>query len=155
MQEEGLYPDPKIFVTVISRLGEQGKWNMIQKTFENMKRRGHKKSGTIYAALVDIYGQYGKFKDAEACISALKAEVKVLQLMEAGEIELNVIMLNVLMNAFGVAGFSPDVVMYTTLMKAYIRARRSLMEHAGCTPNRKARKMLQVALMVLQQRNCE
>lgn len=30
--------------------------------------------------------------------------VKVLQLMEAEGIELNVIMLNVLMNAFGVAG---------------------------------------------------
>lgn len=29
------------------------------------------------------------------------------------------------------------------------------MEHAGCTPDRKARQMLQVALMVLQQRNCE
>lgn len=105
--------------------------------------------------------------------------VKVLQLMEAEGIELNVIMLNVLMNAFGVAGrhlealsiyhhikesgFSPDVVTYTTLMKAYIRARKfnkvpevyKEMEHAGCTPDRKARQMLQVALIILQQRNCE
>lgn len=112
--------------------------------------------------------------------------VKVLQIMEAEGIELNVVMLNVLMNAFGIArrhlealsiyqhikesvslvilhqncwlvmkrlqdflkdfnffkqffcwdtrflmifflflkGFSPDIVTYTTLMKAFIRAKK-------------------------------
>ena len=28
MQEQGLHPDPKIFITIISRLGEQGKWDV-------------------------------------------------------------------------------------------------------------------------------
>ena len=73
MLEQGLYPDPKIFITIISHLGEQGKWD-VMKNFETMKYRGHKKSGAIYAVLVDIYGQYGRFDDAEVCISALKSE---------------------------------------------------------------------------------
>lgn len=58
-------------------------------------------------------------------------------------------------------GLSPDVVTYTTLMKAFIRARKydkvpeiyMDMECAGCTPDRKARQMLQVASLVLEQRN--
>lgn len=92
-------------------------------------------------------------------------------------------------------GFSPDVVTYTTLMKAFIRAKKcdkvlfhssvalllilkgssdgfssckrlsrrisnffwqvpeiyKEMECAGCTPDRKARQMLKVALNVLEQ----
>ena len=39
-----------------------------------MNCRGYKKSGVIYAVLVDIYGQYGKFQDAEECVAALKSE---------------------------------------------------------------------------------
>ncbi|KAL5540287.1 hypothetical protein UlMin_024443 [Ulmus minor] len=49
--------------------------------------------------------------------------------MEEEGFEPNVVMLNVLMNAFGIAcryleGFTPDVVTYTTLMKAFIRAKK-------------------------------
>lgn len=103
--------------------------------------------------------------------------IKVLQLMEAEGIELNLLMLNVLINAFSTAGrhlealsvfnhiretgFCPDVVTYSTLMKAFIRAKKfdqvpsiyREMESAGCTPDRKAREMLQAAEMVLQQRH--
>lgn len=39
-----------------------------------MKYRGLQRSGIIYAVLVDIYGQYGKFQDAEECLAALKSE---------------------------------------------------------------------------------
>ncbi|KAF7146868.1 hypothetical protein RHSIM_Rhsim03G0219800 [Rhododendron simsii] len=39
-----------------------------------MKCRGHQKSGAIYSVLVDIYGQYGRFQDAEECVNALKVE---------------------------------------------------------------------------------
>ncbi|KAI7994881.1 hypothetical protein LOK49_LG11G00063 [Camellia lanceoleosa] len=74
MLEQGVYPDPKIFITIISRLGEQGNWDMMKKNFENMKCRGHKRSGVIYAVLVDIYGQYRRFLDAEEYINALKLE---------------------------------------------------------------------------------
>ncbi|PPD76449.1 hypothetical protein GOBAR_DD26627 [Gossypium barbadense] len=97
--------------------------------------------------------------------------------MEAEGIELNIIMLNVLINAFGIAGrheealsiyqhikesgISPDVVTYSTLMKAFIRAKKfdkvpeiyKEMESYGCTPDRKARQMLQTALMVLERRH--
>ncbi|XWS58789.1 hypothetical protein CRYUN_Cryun08bG0063800 [Craigia yunnanensis] len=102
---------------------------------------------------------------------------KVLQLMEAEGIEPNIVMLNVLINAFGIAGrheealsiyqhiresgISPHVVTYSTLMKAFIRAKKfdkvpeiyKEMESYGCTPDRKARQMLQTALMVLEQRH--
>nr|XP_028962098.1 putative pentatricopeptide repeat-containing protein At5g36300 isoform X2 [Malus domestica] len=179
MQEQGLYPDPNIFVTVISRLGEHGKWDMIQKTIENMKCRGHMKSGIIYAVSVDIYGQYGKFQDALECISALKAEglipsasmfcvlanayaqqglchqtVKVLQLMEAEGIEPNVIMLNVLINAFNVAGRYLEALSIYHHIKESVPEIYKEIERARCTPDRRARQMLQVALMVLQQRYC-
>lgn len=73
MQEQGLYPDPKIFITIISCLGEQGKWGTIKKNFESMRFKGNK-CGAVYAVLADIYGQYGKFQNAEECIQALKSE---------------------------------------------------------------------------------
>jgi pentatricopeptide repeat protein len=55
---------------------------------------------------------------------------------------------------------SPDVVTYTTLMKAFMRAKKfekvsevyKEMEGAGCTPDRKAREMLNDASIVLEQR---
>jgi pentatricopeptide repeat protein len=74
MQEEGMYPDPKIFITIISRLGEQGKWDELKRLFDKMRNRGFKDSGAVYAVLVDIYGQYGLFRDARECVAALKAE---------------------------------------------------------------------------------
>ena len=74
MQDQGLYPDTKIFISLISRLRELEKRKVVKKNFENMKCRGHQEVGTIYAILVDIYGQYGQFEDAEDCISALKSE---------------------------------------------------------------------------------
>ncbi|GMN44229.1 hypothetical protein TIFTF001_013428 [Ficus carica] len=54
--------------------------------------------------------------------------------------------------------FSPDVVTYTTHMKAFIGEKKfdkvpetyKEMECAGCTPDRKARLMLKVALNVLE-----
>lgn len=97
--------------------------------------------------------------------------------MEAKGIEPNLKMLNVLINAFGVAGrhlealsvyhhikesgITPDLVTYSTLMKAFIRARKfeqvpeiyKEMENAGCTPDGKAREMLKIALAVLERRN--
>ncbi|KAI3921123.1 hypothetical protein MKX01_036102 [Papaver californicum] len=201
-----------------------------------MKHRGLWRSGAIYAVLVDIYGQYGRFQNAEECVLALKSEgvqlsanmfcalakwlhstgimrttVKVLQLMETEGIEPNLIMLNLLINAFGIAGrhlealsvfhhiketvsflpwllqsvlfskllimlispilmmiwllflkgISPDVVTYSTLMKAFIRARKfdqvlgiyEEMQSAGCTPDRKARELLQTASGVLEKRH--
>jgi pentatricopeptide repeat protein len=96
--------------------------------------------------------------------------------MEAEGIEPNLVMLNLLINAFGTAGrhlealavlqhikdsgMSPDVVTYTTLMKAFMRAKKfekvsevyKEMEGAGCTPDRKAREMLNDASIVLEQR---
>ncbi|KAG5561678.1 hypothetical protein RHGRI_004658 [Rhododendron griersonianum] len=81
---------------------------------------------------------------AEGGIGSIFETVKVLQLMEAEGIEPNLIMLNVLINAFGVSGRhlealsvyyffsdvglavlkgnSPDVVTYGTLMKTFTRA---------------------------------
>jgi hypothetical protein len=55
-------------------LGEQGKWDEIKKLFDGMNNRGFKESGAVYAILVDIYGQYGHFRDAQDCIAALRAE---------------------------------------------------------------------------------
>lgn len=85
-------------------------------------------------------------------------------------------------------GISPDIVTYSTLMKAFIRARKfqkvqfpfqyffyglyllninmtflagqvpeiyKEMESVGCTPDRKAREMLQIARMALEQRHCK
>ncbi|KAI3848952.1 hypothetical protein MKW92_041590 [Papaver armeniacum] len=96
--------------------------------------------------------------------------------METEGIEPNLIMLNLLINAFGIAGrhlealsifhhikeigISPDVVTYSTLMKAFIRAKKfdqvlgiyEEMQSAGCTPDRKARELLQTALGVLEKR---
>ena len=39
-----------------------------------MKIRGNKEYGAVYAVLVDIYGQYGKFQNAGECVQALKSE---------------------------------------------------------------------------------
>ncbi|TQD85853.1 hypothetical protein C1H46_028553 [Malus baccata] len=127
-----------------------------------LKAEGLIPSASMFCVLANAYAQQGLCHQT----------VKVLQLMEAEGIEPNVIMLNVLINAFGVAGryleassiyhhikesgFSLDVVTYSTLMKAFIRARKfdkvpeiyKEMERAGCTPDRKARQMLQVALML-------
>ena len=74
MQQQGPYPDVKIFVIIISCLGEQGKWDVIKKNFEKLKGWGHQRSGSVYAVLVDIYGQYGRFQDAKECINALRSE---------------------------------------------------------------------------------
>jgi pentatricopeptide repeat protein len=38
MQEQGLYP--KIFLTIISHLGEQGKWDMIWRLSDYMRKKG-------------------------------------------------------------------------------------------------------------------
>ncbi|KAL7609756.1 hypothetical protein Lser_V15G13789 [Lactuca serriola] len=149
MQTQGLYPDPGIFITIISRLGEQGKWDIIKKNFEQMKDGDDGGSGIIYVVLVDIYGQHGSFEDAEDCINTLKLE----------GVPLSARIFCVLANAYGQqgAGASPDVVTYTTLMKALLRAKKfdkvgiiyRDMESAGCSLDRKARQLLQTAIMVL------
>ncbi|RVW41769.1 putative pentatricopeptide repeat-containing protein [Vitis vinifera] len=165
-----------------------------------MKCRGHQRSGAIYAILVDIYGQYGRFQGPEECISALKIgrdtkkllkdfdhwkrlvtfrckeydlplnaeiyspddhvadslsthEVKVLQLMETEGIEPNLIMLNMLINAFGIAGRHLEALSVYHHIKDTVPEIYEEMESAGCTPDRKAREMLQTALLVLQQRH--
>ncbi|KAM7499866.1 hypothetical protein LguiA_024280 [Lonicera macranthoides] len=73
-EQGGLYPDPKIFIAIISRLGEHRKWDGINNNFEKMKTRGHQRSGEINAVIVDIYGQCGRFQDAAECINALRSE---------------------------------------------------------------------------------
>ncbi|KAM0837951.1 hypothetical protein ACQ4PT_061298 [Festuca glaucescens] len=99
--------------------------------------------------------------------------------MEAEGIEPNLVMLNLLINAFSTAGrhlealavfqhikdsgMSPDVVTYTTLMKAFMRVKRfekvlevyNEMERAGCTPDRKAREMLHDATVTMEQMRCK
>ncbi|BAB10889.1 unnamed protein product [Arabidopsis thaliana] len=125
-----------------------------------------------------------------------KQTVKVLKMMENEGIEPNLIMLNVLINAFGTAGkhmealsiyhhiketmlnclslssegIHPDVVTYSTLMKAFTRAKKyemvcsfylvtlvpeifREMEASGCTTDRKAKQLLQNAIMVLDKRH--
>ncbi|XP_020875490.1 putative pentatricopeptide repeat-containing protein At5g36300 isoform X3 [Arabidopsis lyrata subsp. lyrata] len=129
MQDQGLYPDPRMFVNLITRLGENGNWNMIDKHFESIKCKEHKDTRAIYAALVQIIGQFGSFQDVEELVGKLKSQgvapsanlfctfanayaqqglykqtVKVLKMMENEGIEPNLIMLNVLINAFGTAG---------------------------------------------------
>jgi pentatricopeptide repeat protein len=79
--------------------------------------------------LADIYGQYGRFRNAEECVAAIRSEgvmlaagifcalanafahhglceqtVKVLEVMEAEGFEINLVMLNLLVNAFSNAG---------------------------------------------------
>jgi len=99
--------------------------------------------------------------------------------MEEEGFEPNLVMLNLLINAFGTAGrhlealavfqhikdsgMSPDVVTYTTLMKTFMRAKKfekvsevyKEMERAGCTPDRKTREMLHDASVILEQRGCD
>ncbi|KAH0455566.1 hypothetical protein IEQ34_015598 [Dendrobium chrysotoxum] len=115
-------------------------------------------------------------RESEPQGGSCEQTIEVLRLMEEEGIEPNLIMLNLLINAFGIAGrykeavaifeqiketgISPDVITYTTLMKAFIRARKydqvpiiyKQMEFAGCTPDRKAREILQNALIALEQR---
>ncbi|CAN7016020.1 unnamed protein product [Brassica oleracea var. botrytis] len=203
MQDQGLYPDPRMFVKLITRLGEKGSWNMISQSFESIKcREDRRDTRAIYAALVEIVGQFGSFQDPEELVGRLKSEgvapsanmfctladayaqqglckqtVKVLKMMEKEGTEPNLIMLNVLINAFGNAGkhmealsiyhhikesgFTPDVVTYSTLMKAFTRAKKyekvpeifREMEASGCSADRKARQLLQNALMVLDKRH--
>ncbi|KAL4583105.1 hypothetical protein LXL04_007669 [Taraxacum kok-saghyz] len=131
--------------------------------------RGLCKAGNIDRAMVYL-------SQMEALCGLCEQTVKVLQLMEHEGMEPNLIMLNVLINAFGIAGrhlealsvyhhinesgVSPDVVTYTTLMKALLRAKEFKkvpviykdMETAGCSPDRKARELLQTAMMVLERR---
>ncbi|KAE9464647.1 hypothetical protein C3L33_03446, partial [Rhododendron williamsianum] len=168
MQEQGLYPDPKIFICSLVVWGSRyGRFEDAEECVNALKVEGIQLSASIFCVLANAYAQQGLCEQT----------VKVLQLMEAEGIEPNLIMLNVLINAFGVSGgiwrpylfiigISPDVVTYGTLMKAFIRAKNLTrwvavqvpvifkeMESAGCTPDRKAREMLQNALMVLEQRH--
>ncbi|XP_018483210.2 putative pentatricopeptide repeat-containing protein At5g36300 [Raphanus sativus] len=203
MQDQGLYPDPRMFVKLITLLGEKGSWDMISKSFESIKCKEERRdTRAMYAALVEIVGQFGSFQDPEELVGKLKSEgvapsvnmfctlanayaqqglcnqtVKVLKMMEKEGTEPNLIMLNVLINAFGNAGkhmealsiyhhikesgFTPDVVTYSTLMKAFTRAKKyekvpeifREMEASGCSADRKARQLLQNALMVLDKRH--
>ncbi|KAK7253112.1 hypothetical protein RIF29_37551 [Crotalaria pallida] len=115
--------------------------------------------------------------DLICCQGLFEQAIEVLQIVEADGIEPNIVMLNMLINAFGNAGryreamsvyhhikesgVSPDVVTYTTLMKAFMRARKfeevssiyKEMEYDGCTPDRKARQMLQAATSVIERRH--
>ncbi|CAH1431094.1 unnamed protein product [Lactuca virosa] len=110
MQTQGLYPDPSIFITIITRLGEQGKWDIIKKNFEQMKGGGHGQSGTIYAVLVDIYGQYGSFEDGEDCINTLKLE----------EVPLSARIFCVLANVYAQRGLCEQTVKVLQLMTPFL-----------------------------------
>ncbi|CBI26569.3 unnamed protein product, partial [Vitis vinifera] len=151
IREMGVSLDKRIYNSIIDTFGKCGELSEALEVFEKMQEEGVKPDimtwnsliqwhckagdvgkaldGAIYAILVDIYGQYGRFQGPEECISALKSEgiqpsasmfcvlanayaqqglceqtVKVLQLMETEGIEPNLIMLNMLINAFGIAG---------------------------------------------------
>ncbi|ANM71076.1 Tetratricopeptide repeat (TPR)-like superfamily protein [Arabidopsis thaliana] len=96
-----------------------------------LKSQGVAPSANLFCTLANAYAQQGLCKQT----------VKVLKMMENEGIEPNLIMLNVLINAFGTAGkhmealsiyhhiketvwIHPDVVTYSTLMKAFTRAKK-------------------------------
>ncbi|CAL5408064.1 unnamed protein product [Camellia sinensis] len=148
-----------IYAVLVDIYGQYGRFLDAEECINALKLEGIQLSASVFSVLANAYAQQGLCEQT----------VKVLQLMEVAGIEPNLVMLNVLINAFGISGrlsealsgVSPDVVTYSTLMKAFMRAKKfdqipviyKEMESAGCTPDRRAREMLQNAIMVLEQRH--
>ncbi|CDY64953.1 BnaCnng45620D [Brassica napus] len=176
ISEIGLPMDVEIYNSIIDTFGKYGELDEAlqfgsfqdpEELVGRLKSEGVAPSANMFCTLADAYAQQGLCKQT----------VKVLKMMEKEGTEPNLIMLNVLINAFGNAGkhmealsiyhhikesgFTPDVVTYSTLMKAFTRAKKyekvpeifREMEASGCSADRKARQLLQNALMVLDKRH--
>ncbi|CAA0405753.1 unnamed protein product [Arabidopsis thaliana] len=177
IREIGLPMDVEIYNSVIDTFGKYGEldeelqfgsFEDIGELVGKLKSQGVAPSANLFCTLANAYAQQGLCKQT----------VKVLKMMENEGIEPNLIMLNVLINAFGTAGkhmealsiyhhiketvwIHPDVVTYSTLMKAFTRAKKyemvpeifREMEASGCTTDRKAKQLLQNAIMVLDKRH--
>ncbi|AED94067.1 Tetratricopeptide repeat (TPR)-like superfamily protein [Arabidopsis thaliana] len=140
IREIGLPMDVEIYNSVIDTFGKYGEldeelqfgsFEDIGELVGKLKSQGVAPSANLFCTLANAYAQQGLCKQT----------VKVLKMMENEGIEPNLIMLNVLINAFGTAGkhmealsiyhhiketvwIHPDVVTYSTLMKAFTRAKK-------------------------------
>ncbi|KAL6533424.1 hypothetical protein OROMI_027536 [Orobanche minor] len=198
MQEKGQQRSGSIYAVLVDIYGQYGKFQNADDSIQALKFEGVQLSPSIFCVLANAYAQQ-VFSESEVLMAVsgtfagqlmnlrwnpipnleglCEQTVRVLQLMEAEGMETNLIMLNVLINAFATAGrhmealavyhhiresgFSPDVVTFSTLMKAFLWSKKldqvpkiySEMEASGCSPDRKAREMLKSALIVLEQRH--
>ncbi|KAF7150644.1 hypothetical protein RHSIM_Rhsim02G0130700 [Rhododendron simsii] len=125
-----------LFVSAKTPLYQQRRYHSLVKLLKILVRKAH--HCQQLRLLEKHYPIPSLDQRAGGGIGSIFETVKVLQLMEAEGIEPNLIMLNVLINAFGVSGRhlealsvyqctkesgnSPDVVTYGTLMNAFTRA---------------------------------
>ncbi|KAF6168906.1 hypothetical protein GIB67_038403 [Kingdonia uniflora] len=166
MQDCGNRRSGVIYAVLVDIYGQYGRYQNAKECFSALRSESLELSAGVFCTLANAYAQQGLCEQT----------IVVLQLMEAEGIETNLTMLNLLINAFGIArrhleallvfhhikeiGISPDVITYTTLMKAFIRARKfnqvveiyKEMESSGCNPDRKAREILQIASLALEQK---
>ncbi|KAF1001486.1 hypothetical protein AG4045_002499, partial [Apium graveolens] len=58
MQQQGLYPDVKIFVTIISRLGSRyGRFQDAEESINALKSEGVQLSANLFCVLANAYAQ--------------------------------------------------------------------------------------------------
>ncbi|GJU11380.1 pentatricopeptide repeat-containing protein [Tanacetum coccineum] len=152
MQSEGLLPNVVTYTTLIDVYGKSGRYTDAIECLDAMKSAGLKPSVTMYNALINAYAQRGLSNQA----------ANTFKMMTSDGLRPSNLALNALINAFGedkrdveaFAGLKPDIVTYTTLMKALIRVEKfdevprvyEEMVKSGCTPDGKARATLRSAL---------
>ncbi|KAK9053393.1 hypothetical protein SSX86_030026 [Deinandra increscens subsp. villosa] len=179
MQSEGLLPNVVTYTTLIDVYGKSGRYNDAIECLEVMKSSGLKPSSTMYNALINAYAQRGLSNQAantfkmmssdglkpshlalNALINAFSEDRRdveafaVLEYMKENASILYFFSFSCLMFQPFLFGLTPDVVTYTTLMKALIRVEKfsevprvyEEMVKSGCTPDTKARATLRSAL---------
>ncbi|KAL6509197.1 hypothetical protein OROGR_022507 [Orobanche gracilis] len=164
MQEKGQQRSGSIYAVLVDIYGQYGKFQNADDCIQALKFEGVQLSPSIFCVLANAYAQQ-VFSESEVLMVFMPPQdsdlvspaqsylrvarnpipnleglceqtVRVLQLMEAEGMETNLIMLNVLINAFATAGrhmealavyhhiresgINPDVVTFSTLMKAFL-----------------------------------
>ncbi|KAI6690653.1 hypothetical protein NL676_027481 [Syzygium grande] len=171
MKERGCSPCTTTYNIMINSFGEQQRWEEVKSLLGKMRGEGLLPNVVTYTTLVDIYGQSGRFNDAVDCLDDMKsAGLKPSSTMYNALINayaqrgmsdqaldaFRLMRADGMPEAFAVLKYmkennlKPDVVTYTTLMKALIRVDKfpkvpevyEEMIISGCMPDRKARAML-------------
>nr|GMD65250.1 pentatricopeptide repeat-containing protein At5g42310, mitochondrial [Ipomoea batatas] len=170
MKVEGVEPDNVTWNTLIDCHCKHGHHNTAEELFEAMQKSGRSPCTTTYNIMINSFGQQERWEGVKDLLGKMQSHGVLPNEYEGRWSEAQYLALNSLINAFGedrrdAEAFAvlrymkendlkPDVVTYTTLMKALIRVEKfgkvpavyEEMLTSGCKPDRKARAMLRSAL---------
>ncbi|KAG9158075.1 hypothetical protein Leryth_000234 [Lithospermum erythrorhizon] len=138
-----------LFCVLANAYAQQGFCEQTVTVLKLMEAEGYEPNIVTLNILINAFATAGRHLEALAIYHHMKDTVGFSTL------------LGVLLLEDGRAGLSPDVVTYSTLMKAFVWAKKfdqvpeiyREMESAGCSPDRKAKDLLQTALTTIQQRH--